>query len=431
MKHNRSFLVLALMLAPVLTYSHPDSCHLTDAFLPFTAQDPPIPPMVTFLVPSEIVAGGPAFSLTVNGNNFIPTSIVQWNGTDRTTAYLGPTQLTAMITAADIVLAGTATVTVLNPIPGGGASNPVVFTVSNPLPVVFGMSPASVAAGGSSFSLTVNGANFIASSVVQWNGLGRPTTYVDSSRVTATISAGDIPTAGSQGISVVNPGPGGGTSSVILFAVREPDNPLPRISLISPSIAAARTGWFSLTVNGSGFVKSSVVQWNGNNRNTLFTSATQLTATIYPSDIASAGTALITVFNPTPGGGTSNSQEFTIQPGATPPSATGTASPSPTRAGEAVLLVVKVTPGTNPASTGLNVTADLSSIGGSSTQQLYDDGTHGDATRGDNLFTFRAVISTGTASGKKALPVTVTDAQGRKSTSSIQLAMGPGGMEHH
>ncbi len=95
-----------------------------------------------------------------------------------------------------------------------------------------------------------------------------------------------------------------------------------------------------------------------------------------------------------------------------------------------MLLVVKVAPGTNPASTDLRVTADLSSLGGSSTQQLYDDGTHGDATRGDNRFSFRAVISAGTPSGKKTLPVTVTDAQGRKSTSSIQLTLGPSGREH-
>jgi hypothetical protein len=54
------------------------------------------------------------------------------------------------------------------------------------------------------------------------------------------------------------------------------------------------------------------VRWNGSNRTTTFVSSTQLTATIPASDIAVAGTAQVTVFTPTPGGGTSSAQTFTI-----------------------------------------------------------------------------------------------------------------------
>jgi hypothetical protein len=69
---------------------------------------------------------------------------------------------------------------------------------------------------------------------------------------------------------------------------------------------------FTLTVNGSDFVASSVVQWNGANRSTTYVNSTQLTASIPATDVANAGTAQITVFNPTPGGGTSNALNFTI-----------------------------------------------------------------------------------------------------------------------
>src|SRR4030095_8689171 len=56
----------------------------------------------------------------------------------------------------------------------------------------------------------------------------------------------------------------------------------------------------------------SVVRWNGSDRATTFVSSTQLTAAISASDIAMAGTVNVTVFNPAPGGGLSNAQNFTI-----------------------------------------------------------------------------------------------------------------------
>src|SRR6185295_629608 len=48
------------------------------------------------------------------------------------------------------------------------------------------------------------------------------------------------------------------------------------------------------------------------NRTTTFVSSTQLTAAIPASDIATVGTANVTVVNPAPGGGTSNALTFTI-----------------------------------------------------------------------------------------------------------------------
>jgi hypothetical protein len=67
-----------------------------------------------------------------------------------------------------------------------------------------------------------------------------------------------------------------------------------------------------LTVNGSGFVSGSEVQWNSGNRPTTFVSGTQLSAQISADDILVAGTDNITVSNPAPGGGTSQSVAFNI-----------------------------------------------------------------------------------------------------------------------
>lgn len=82
----------------------------------------------------------------------------------------------------------------------------------NPVPSVTAVSPSSVTAGSSPFTLTVTGSNFVASSVVNWNGQARTTTYVSATQLTASIQASDIATTGSAAITVTNPSPGGGTS---------------------------------------------------------------------------------------------------------------------------------------------------------------------------------------------------------------------------
>ena len=92
-----------------------------------------------------------------------------------------------------------------------------------------------------------------------------------------------------------------------------PDNPVPAVSSLSPDQIVFGGAEFTLTVNGSGFVSGSVVQWNGENRPTTFMGrSSRLEATISAADIASARTAEVTVFNPTPGGGTSGAVTFTI-----------------------------------------------------------------------------------------------------------------------
>ncbi|MGH9937469.1 MAG: IPT/TIG domain-containing protein, partial [Blastocatellia bacterium] len=95
----------------------------------FTVQPSPTPTL-TSLNPASATAGGAAFTLTVNGTNFINGSAARWNGADRTTTFVSNTQLTAAIPATDIAAAGAASVTVFNPAPGGGVSNAMSFTVN-------------------------------------------------------------------------------------------------------------------------------------------------------------------------------------------------------------------------------------------------------------------------------------------------------------
>ena len=99
-----------------------------DAGRPAWGQTPSLPAStITSLNPSSASAGGSAFTLTVNGTNFVSGSVVRWNGSNRATTYVNNTRLTANITAADIATAGSASITVFNPTPGGGTSNTATF----------------------------------------------------------------------------------------------------------------------------------------------------------------------------------------------------------------------------------------------------------------------------------------------------------------
>ncbi len=110
-----------------------------------------------------------------------------------------------------------------------------------------------------------------------------------------------------------------------------------------------------------------------------------------------------------------------VCPATTSPSGAGSATPAIVDQGSAVLLAVTVTPGANPTSTGLAVTGNLSAIGGSATQAFYNDGTHGDVTAGDSVFSFQATVAPATTFGAKTLAVTITDAQARTGSASITL----------
>jgi hypothetical protein len=189
--------------------------------------------------------------------------------------------------------------------------NTATFTINNPVPTTTGLSPSSATAGGSAFTLTVNGTNFVNGSTVRWNGSDRTTAYVSSTQLTASITAADIPTAGTASVSVFTGAPGGGTSNAQTFTINI-NNPVPTTTGLSPSSATAGGSAFTLTVNGTNFVNGSTVRWNGSDRTTSYVSSTQLTASIPAADIATGGTASVTVFNGTPGGGTSNAHTFTM-----------------------------------------------------------------------------------------------------------------------
>jgi hypothetical protein len=301
--------------------AEPGFSNSTAASAVFTIQ---APPAIASISPTLATAGGSAFTLTVNGTNFISGATVEWGTTALTTTFVSATQLTAAVPANLIATPGTINVTVTDV---AGTSAAATFTINAGVPTLSSLSPNSATAGGSAFTLTATGTNFVSGATINWNGAALTTTFVSATQLTASVPASDIATAGTATVTVSDTA---GTSSGLTFTINQA---IPVLSGISPNSATAGGSAFTLTATGTNFVSGATVNWNGTALTTTFVSATQLTASVPASDIASAGTASVTVSD---SAGTSSSQTFTINPAA--PTLSGISPNSGTAGGSAFTL---------------------------------------------------------------------------------------------
>ena len=274
-------------------------------------------PVASSLLPTHVSAGAPAFTLVVNGSGFIASSRVLWNGAERPTTVVSATQLRASIAASDVASSGTAQVTVLSPAPGGGTSTAVSFTIDPP--PTLAVSATTVDAGGS-MTVTLTGSSGAAG---DWLALAASTapdtsylqfTYVGTGVTSRTWTVAMPGIAGIYEFRLYLASTYNRAATSPPVTVTGSFNPVPVTSSLFPTHTPAGSAAFTLTVNGSSFISSSVVQWNGAPRPTTFVSETQVRASIAASDLASSGTAQVTVQTPTPGGGTSSVLPFTIDP---------------------------------------------------------------------------------------------------------------------
>jgi hypothetical protein len=272
--------------------------------------------LTIFFLNWEWATDDPGGTLIVNGAGYVTGSVVQLNGTALPTTYVSGTKLTTSISANLLATTNLLTnassppwadVTVMNPT--GVVSNAFPLTI---YPAITSLNPNSATAGDPGFTLTVNGRGYVTGSVVYWNDVLAPltTTYVNGTKLTASISANLLANAGGNPwtyVTVINPhgGPGSNAAPFTIY-------PPLAITSLSPNSATAGGPGFALTVNGTGYVTGSVVQWNGTALTTTYVSGTKLTASISANLIANAGGANVTVMNPT--GVVSNAAPFTIYP---------------------------------------------------------------------------------------------------------------------
>jgi hypothetical protein len=289
-------------------------------------------PTITSLSPTSITAGSPQSYLKVNGKNLIQQSQVGYALQPNTSPnllatfqYVGTNQIIVTLPATLLQNPNTLYISVTTPQPGGGtfpstnqaAPSFTVFTISpatSGVPQVTAINPTAVLVGTSNgLTLHLTGANFVTQSEAFVNGANRSATFNSSTSLTVQLSSTDVVNPGTLQITVVNPSPGGGSSTPFPLNV---DTAVPTISAVAPTTEqAGGTTAVSLTVTGTGFLNQySSINVNGVPFATTVSGGTSAATSLTPNYLLQGGVDQITVVNAGPGGGTSNILTFAVNP---------------------------------------------------------------------------------------------------------------------
>jgi hypothetical protein len=167
-------------------------------------------------------------------------------------------------------------------------SDPLYFTVTNPAPVIDAMTPDACEVDGDCQTVTLRGRNFLQGAQLLWDGSPVNFTLQGDSVITVQLQWHDLAYEDVTEVTVVNPGPGGGPSAPAIFQVG------PRLVMHTHGATAGGSG-FQLVIYGEGLGSDATVHWNGSPRQTWFHNANRISAVITAADLATAGTAVVTI----------------------------------------------------------------------------------------------------------------------------------------
>jgi uncharacterized protein (TIGR03437 family) len=298
--YGSSTTLSAFIPGTAFTGVYPVSIQVTDTSTGATTDALPITigyASVTQIQPVSVNAGDPDFTLYVGGSGFVPGAQVFWNNTlGLVTQYINSATLSATVPAATYAdpAGGQIGITVKNP--GAAATNSLTLIVK-PDPrgtTLTSLDPPQAVTGGPSFTLTAIGSRFTPQSAIVWQTTPLPTTFVDSTKLTAVIPASLIALDGSAAITIATPGvtPSGIVRLPIVTSA-------PTVTSISPTSVPMGSAAVTITVNGGGYIPASqVVSLPNLPMTTTYVSPTQLTAAVPASSLAAAGSYAIRVSSP-------------------------------------------------------------------------------------------------------------------------------------
>lgn len=266
-------------------------------------------PTIAAVTPSVELTAASAPVIAVTGTGFVPSTVIQVNGSNRTTGFINTTEVSVTLTAADVASSGSLSLTAVNPAPGGGTSTATTVAVNNPVPGPGKLSPSTVLTSATApVTITITGTNYVSNSSVVVNGTARTTTYVSPTQLTFQLTAADLTTVQQLSVAVTNPTPAGGTVAIGTLWILQ-STAAPVITSVSPTQFVVGSGQSFITVSGtnlyqqvgaSSYYLTSTVLWNGTALTTEYASpynspSQSITALVPANLLTATGTANITV----------------------------------------------------------------------------------------------------------------------------------------
>jgi hypothetical protein len=248
-----------------------------------SAPPPPVVETHFFVTPASTATAGTPFSFTVTAQGPSGQTATTYSGTVHFTSTDGHALLptdSKLINgvgtfSATLNTAGSQTITASDTVTASftGTSNSIIVravSAANPVPFINQiLSPAAMLPGGTGFTLTVNGTGFVSGSMVMWNSSVPATSFVSESKLTATILAADIASFDTASVTVVNPGPGGGTSNVVFFEITRPTSSVALGTPTSLNVGSPPSYVATADFNGDGKPDLIVANFSSNNISVL------------------------------------------------------------------------------------------------------------------------------------------------------------------
>jgi hypothetical protein len=257
----------------------------------------PVPVLVS-ISPAEVMTGNGSFTLTLNGNNFNGTSVINLGGLQLSPSTSSLTSMTVEIPINELA-AGVIQVAVTNPQPGGGQSATLPFSIHDafaPVPTIVNVSPASILSGSGALTIAVEATNLTEKTQAT---LGQETGTISGNTVTFHLTPAETANPRTIYGIITNPPPGGGSAS-FLFNIL---NAAPKITSFSPAQAISGSASAAVKVTGSNFRQDSQITLDGAPIATQFSSPTALIGTIPGALLKDPRDAHVGVNNAPPGGG--------------------------------------------------------------------------------------------------------------------------------
>lgn len=259
------------------------------------------------------------------------------------------------------------------------------------VPVIYGpeitfLNPSSIAVLDPDFTLNVFGTGFVEGSLINFNyETIAETMYISPTELQALVP-GNFHSGGGIPVVVYNPG-----VEVSHEAFLDVINPVPVLDSISPAFVTGGYGG-TLNISGSNFVDTSIGRLNGQDVESGISWIGSGYISVRADRVSHSGDVAVTVFNPPPGGGSSNALTLTV----TGFTLSATPNPATVTAGQTAVYTIRVTPEFGPFNNSIRFTrGDLPRGCGAS----FNPGV---LTPGSSMGTITLTVTTKANSGSTA-----------------------------